>query len=416
MIGATEVRELFEVEAGARDAELLSRRMQAVFGTNPADIRVVRSPYRICPLGAHVDHQQGEVSGLALDRGILLAFAPSRQPRVRMLSYNFPGRVELSYDNVMPARAGYWGNYVQGAVQALQQRNMLATGLDGVVLGELPTGGISSSAALGVACLLALEAVNGLDGISPAENIALDSYIENSYLGVDNGILDQSMILLGRAGCLTYLDCRSREHRHVKLGGDPARLALLLCHSGVTASLIDTDYNRHVAECREAAALLLRRAGLPVPQAPVLRDVEPEVFSEIGSQLPPHLQRRAQHYFSEIARVRAGIELWRKGELTQLGRLVNESGYSSINSYGCGCPELISLYQILSATDGVYGARFSGAGYRGFCLALVDAEHSEAIHSAVREQYLRQYPERKQNFALFTCRSSSGAEVIGASR
>ncbi|MCG8419227.1 MAG: hypothetical protein MJE77_14935 [Proteobacteria bacterium] len=406
--------------------EFLKAKVREQYGAHHSDISVVRAPFRVCPLGAHIDHQGGEVSGMAIDRSILLAFVPTEQPTVRLLSMDFPGSVEFSYHDIPARRPGDWGNYARGAARALLRTYPLTAGVDGIISGGLPTGGVSSSAALGVACLLALEAANNI-AVTARENIELDQYIENTYLGLDNGILDQSMILLGRRGQLTHMDCHSGDYQHIRFPGQQSQFAIALVYSGVVGRLIDTDFNKHVAECREAAAILLREAGHREygddkpetdvsgphgPAKPVLRSVPYQVFVEVGGQLPDGLRRRAAHYFGEVARVRAGLEAWHSGDLLQFGQLMRESGHSSIHNYRCGCAELVSLYELLCATEGVYGARFSGAGFRGCCVALIDPTHSEAIRGRVTRDYLAQYPDRRDGYGFFNCHSDEGAEII----
>ena len=183
-------------------------------------MRVVRSPYRICPLGAHIDHQLGPVTAMAIDRAVHVAYAPMLG-EVRLSSLDFPGEVAFSLAHVPDRRDGDWGKFARGAVRVLQQRYPLRSGIQGVTAGRLDGGGLSSSAAIGVALLLALEEANGLTTITRQENIALDLAIENEYLGLRIGILDQSAILLSRRDQLTYIDCRTREHELI-----PARICL----------------------------------------------------------------------------------------------------------------------------------------------------------------------------------------------
>lgn len=180
-----------------RDEQIaeLKAHLRARTGCTWSDIRVVYAPLRISPLGAHVDHQNGLVTGVTLDRAILLAFVPRADRQVRVQSLNFEGQVSFDMDAVPPKTPSDWGNYCRGAVLALQQRHILHTGIDAVVEGKMPIGGLSSSAAVGIAYLLALETANELT-VSAMGNIEHDRYIENEYLGLKNGILDPSIILM----------------------------------------------------------------------------------------------------------------------------------------------------------------------------------------------------------------------------
>jgi galactokinase/galacturonokinase len=173
---------------------------------------------------------------------------------------------------------------------------------------------------------------------------------------------------------------------------------------------VGTGYNQRVGECREAAAQLLALAGLPVAaDGARLRDVPPEVYAAHKGQLPPHLGRRAAHYFGEQARVAEGVAAWEGGDAVRFGQLVTASGRSSIENYECGAPELIAIFEALIESPGVYGARFSGAGFRGSCLALVEPSALAAIGERVRATYLRAFPQYAETFGFFRCASSSGA-------
>jgi galactokinase len=378
-------------------------------GARRDEVRIVRSPYRVCPLGAHVDHQLGCVTGLALDRALLLGFVPRADGLVALRSRQFPGTVEFRVDAVPVGPAGDWADYARGAVRALQRDHMLERGMTALVDGHEDVGGLSSSAAVGVAYLLALEAANGLHA-GPGENIALDRAVENDYIGLSTGILDQSAILLGRRGQLMHLDCRDGAWDLVPLGGGDFVVAVLF--SGLKVPLARTDYNRRVGECRRAAGLLLRAAGLPPAQPLHLRAVPEEAFARHGGELPPELRRRAAHFFGEQERVRRGVALWRRGDLRGFGRLVNESGRSSVENYECGNPYLRTAFEVLRECPGVYGARFSGAGFRGCCIGLTEPGAQVEIARRTLDAYLRAHPDMSGVAKVYFCRSADGAGLL----
>lgn len=385
----------------------------------------MRVPYRICPLGAHIDHQLGTVMAMAIDRGVSLAYAPSGSSEVRLLSANYPGAVRFRVDAVPVRRANDWGDYARGAAMALGKSHNLTSGIVGVVRGELAEMGLSSSASVGLAYLLALESANGLD-VTPKENIRLDQTIENDYLGLNNGILDQSAILLSRRDHLTVIDCRSfaeGDSLHKTPTGPPAGIRLLpkaetmppflmlIAESGITRSIVSTDYNRRVSECIEAARVLLQcvgRDGGPTR----LGMVKPEEYDAHRSALTGAPAKRAEHFFGEMRRVELGMETWARGDLEAFGRLISESGHSSITNYQCGSPPLIDLYDILIKLPGVYGARFSGAGFRGCCIALVNPAAADEITSRVAREYAVAHPELAARAQYLLCESDDGARIL----
>ncbi|KAJ9550554.1 hypothetical protein OSB04_014599, partial [Centaurea solstitialis] len=407
-------------------------------------VRVVVSPYRICPLGAHIDHQGGTVSAMTIDKGIILGFVPSGGPQVLLRSGQFGGEVRFRVDEIhLPKHIAQpngkiqenhpsdtteeckWGSYAKGAAYALQHGgNHLKQGITGVICGTegLDSSGLSSSAAVGIAYLLALESANDLT-VSPTENIEYDRLIENEYLGLKNGILDQSAILLSSYGCLTCMDCKTKIHKLIhppniemeKKAESNNPYKILLAFSGLKQALTtNPGYNRRVSECREAAKVLLKAAGKEAE--PILSNVEQEDYEAHKSKLEPELARRAEHYFSENTRVLKGLEAWGSGNFEEFGKLISASGLSSIQNYECGCEPLIQLYKILITAPGVYGARFSGAGFRGCCVAFVKADYAEEAASFVKNEYRKLQPDLashlNQNTAVVICDAGDCARVI----
>jgi len=385
------------------------------FGASPA-WRLARAPYRFCPVGAHVDHQGGRVTGFALDRSIHLAFRPTDDARVTVWSRDEPEPVVFRLDAVPERRPGDWGNYVRGAARALGARTRLRRGFTGLVGGEMSPGGVSSSAALGVACLLALEVVNDL-ALEAADNVELDRVIENEYLGLRNGILDPSVILHAKHGELLHVDCDSGAvASYAPPAGVEEKLALLAVYSGLRSSLVSTRFNERVAECESAATELLRHAGRSLSRAPRLGDVTREEFERHHEKLDPLPRRRAEHFFGEADRVLRGVDAWRAGDLEQLGRIVSETCESSIDRYECGAPELVFLAREMQRLPGVHGARFSGAGFRGYVVGLVEPQAAGAIEATIRERYRAAYPELARASHSHICRTASGAEVLPSPR
>ena len=333
---------------------------------------------------------------------------PRSDQHIRIESLNFEGCIEFDLDNVPSKSPSDWGNYIRGAVLALQQRYDLNTGIDAVVEGSMPIGGLSSSAAVGVAYLLALEVANGLE-VSPEENIEYDRYIENTYLGLKNGILDQSIILMSDRDHLTFLDCQSVQFERYPTPADNGRFEVVVAYSGLRKSLTSTDYNNRVNECQQAARMMLEWAGLEVPNPVRLRMVPQEVYQTYAHRLPAPLDRRARHFFTEIERVREGVAAWRAGDLEEVGRLINASGASSVYDYESGCPHLITLYNILSECPGVYGARFSGAGFRGSCIGLVNPAYREQIVAAIDARYPQAHPDVADAYSVHFCQTGGPA-------
>jgi galacturonokinase len=265
---------------------------------------------------------------------------------------------------------------------------------------------------VGIAYLLALEQVNALS-VTAEENIRLDQAIENGYLGLHNGILDQSGILLSRRDQLTFIDCATTAHKLIPAARTTPPWSVLLAFSGLREALVGTDYNRRVAECEAAARMLLAAAGR-AEETPLLGRVRQQEYAEHAVRLPEPLRRRAAHFFSEVERVHQGAVAWKQGELREFGRLMTASGESSIRNYQCGCPQLVDLYEIMVKCAGVYGARFSGAGFRGCCVGLVSRALAARAAQTIQRAYARHQPHLAATAFVAVCHSDDGARFLGA--
>ena len=369
-------------------------------------------PYRISPLGAHIDHQHGKINGLSIDQGIHMAYRPKQNGVIELQSLNFPKRAQFFVSAVPETRAGDWADHLRGAAKALGERYPLKTGLSGVIEGSLPIGGLSSSAAVIICFLTALCKVNGIR-LAPMEMIRTAQAAENQYVGVACGKLDQSCEVLSKKDHLLYLDTRDDSYELIPTPEQMKPYRIAVFFSGLERSLRNSKYNLRQDECKAAAYALLGYAGLDYGAFADtrLRDVPFTVFDAYKNRLPEPWRRRAEHYYGEFARAERGAQLWRRGDLEGYGQLVFDSGRSSIENYECGCDELKTLYEILRDTRGVYGGRFSGAGFKGCCMALIDPELAEEIGAKVSAAYLKAYPGLAGKYGYHLCASADGVAL-----
>lgn len=369
-------------------------------------------PYRISPLGAHIDHQWGKINGLAIDKGIHIAYSRKENGVIELQSLNFPKRAQFHVASIPDEKVGDWADHCRGAAKMLAEKYPLKYGLSGVIEGTLPIGGLSSSAAVIIAFLSALTAVNRIH-LDPWETIMMAKAAENKYVGVNCGKLDQSCEVLCRKGQLLYLDCADDSYSLIPTPESMKPYKIAIFFSGLERSLANSAYNLRQDECKAAAYSLLAHAGLEYGKFADtrLRDVPTPVFEKYKDLLPENFRKRAEHYFSEYQRAEDGAEAWRKGDLDAYGQLVFESGKSSIENYECGCPELITLYEIMRKTDGIYGGRFSGAGFKGCCMALIDPDKAEKVVNTVGKEYLKTYPALVGKYMSALCESADGVSL-----
>jgi len=397
------------------------------------------SPYRVCPLGAHVDHQHGLVTGFAIDKGVDLWFNVREDSLVKLSSRTFEGDVEFHVNTPSQVKEKHWGDYARGAKYALRKRFELSHGIEGVIQGSLPVGGLSSSAAVLIAYVMAFAKANDIT-LQPFEVVKIASEAEREYIGLNNGLLDQACIALSKKNQLLFLDCDSDEYRLIPFGGEtgiasreilqksdsksfkdneantnhelPFEIGIFF--SGLTRSLVNSDYNLRVYECKTAAWNMLAYTDQPLKtfDKTFLRDIPKATFDKTRIAMPARFARRAEHFYSEYRRVRQGVTAWETGNMKLFGKLSFDSCESSIHNYECGSPELIAIYEIMRSLPGVYGGRFSGAGFKGACIALVDPAYKEDIQKVLTEKYLEQFPEYEKTFQVFWVRPDDGARFV----
>ncbi len=371
---------------------------------------LIDAPLRICPLGAHVDHQGGVVTGMTVDRRVEMAAVPITDAVVTVASLDFAGEVVVKLNDRVSPKSGDWGDYVRAAVEVLGKEHRLQNGFRAVIGGDLPGSGLSSSAAVLVAYLFALTRVNGID-IPRHEVSALVQRAENEYVGVASGRLDQSIILYAKPGHLTRVDCSDLSVEQVQPPPGRRDFRVLVAFSGVGRALVGSGFNDRIGECYEAAKLLLELESGEPRERSVLSDVRPETFEGSAADLPQVQRRRARHYFGEQRRVAGGVEAWRRGDLDRFGALMRASGASSIHNYESGTPELVTLYEALCDAPGVYGARFSGGGFGGSCIAIVEPDACDAVIEVVRRRYEAAHPEAAAEAAFHICGTGGPAQV-----
>lgn len=362
-----------------------------------SDIQVVISPYRICPLGAHIDHQGGPVLGRTINTGTVLAFAPLQVPEVRLHSEHFG---QISFPIGQSPDMQHWARYAQAATLALSRKHPLKGGFAGFVDGTLIGSGLSSSASVILAYLQALAQVNGLS-LTKEEFVAFEFQVEHDILGLQIGILDPATIVHGQADALLHIDTVSEKVTPIPDSATAQDWVWVVAYSGISRQLLQSGYNNRVAECNEAASLLQTDANR-------LCDVSNDVFLDHQQYLPEHLQRRARHFFGEVERVHNGVQAWAESDAERFGVLMKQSCESSIHLYESGSPVLVDLHNIVSEAAGVFGSRFSGGGYGGCVVGLAERALAEAVLIGIGEQFAAMHPGLAEQAAVYVVEPAAG--------
>jgi galactokinase len=341
-------------------------------------MKQIFSPYRICPIGAHVDHQGGAVLGRTIQLGTTLAYEPLDAKAIHITSEQL-GETSFLIDDEIDRT--HWRRYAQAAARVLPN---LKRGMRAHVTGPFIGAGLSSSASVGLAYIKALADVNDIE-LSCSDLVQLNVDLENGRLGLQNGILDPLTIVHGKRNALLLMDTLAASATPIP-DSPLSGAAWIVAYSGISRELTKSGYNVRVEECREAASILQEGAG-------ILSEIPRDAFEERKDKLPEHLRRRAEHFYSEVERVHKGVQAWAEANLDVFGQLMNQSCESSIRNYESGSPILIELSELVSNTDGIYGSRFSGGRYGGCVIALAKREAAENAVLEIGEKLSERHPE-----------------------
>lgn len=369
------------------------------------------TPYRVCPLGAHVDHQLGVVTGFAIDKGVTLNFEATEDGLVDVTSGNYPGRAYF-YVEDEPERDMTWTDFIKGAIVTLKRKYSVTKGIKGNVVGTLPVGGLSSSAAVIITYLNAFCKANNIL-ITRSELINLAIWEERNYIGVNVGKLDQSCEVYCKKNSLLVLDTKDDSNEIIPIPSNMPDFEIMIMFSGLERRLAGSAYNTRVDECKSAAYSLLAFSDMEYGKYAdtYLRNVPYGIYLEYKDRLPVNWEKRAHHFYDEQRRVRDGVKAWRKGDLVTFGQLIFQSGRSSIGLYETGSKELAALQEIMEGTEGIYGGRFSGAGFNGSSMAIIDPARKEEVAAKVTEAYLTRFPHLEGKFSVHFCKTANGVNL-----
>jgi len=365
------------------------------------NVCVTRAPGRVNLIGEHTDYNGGFVLPMGLDRDVVVAGRKIGGQHVRVYSCNFDEIGEFEIGEWEQEKIG-WLNYIKGVAREFCEQGVELSGMELAFGGDVPVGaGLSSSAALEVAvawCFMVLS-----ESVFERTEIALMCQrAENEFVGVKCGIMDQFAAALSRAGFALFLDCRGLHYEHVRL---PEDVKIVICNTGVKRELAGSEYNKRRAECEQA----LKYFRQFKPDAEYLRDVGWEEFLKYSDGLPEPARSRARHVITENERVLRAVEALGVGDVKEFGELMYESHESLREDYEASSPELDLIVNIARGVEGVYGARMTGAGFGGCCVAVVEEDAVERFVEAVKAEYPAKTGIEPE---IYVCQSRDGAEVV----
>jgi len=387
-------------------------------GINISDGSIRRTSSRFCLGVEHGDYNGTELFGVSTDRFIWMAYKPTASKRVRLFSANYPeeGIVEFNLGKVPPPKskeiAGSWARFPFGVDYILRREGFrLENGIDAIIYGNIPGGGMSRSASLTLNLILSFLASNNVEIKDKFKIVDMAQAVENDYIGSPCGQLDQIMILFGKNGLGTHFDPRDRSIRYLPLGAG-ADFCLVSLDTGTDRpGLEKSTYKIRRTECEEFVSLLKSEYNLSS-----LGDVKDEgTFRRIESEYKepyPDLFSRLHYIYFAQKRFYQMLEAWKRGDIPVVGKIFREDGWGLRDDYKISGPELETMCAIARTVPGVYGERMLGGGDKGAAGALVDAESTEALRRTVDLAFPRSYPGLKDKYAVHVCRTVDGVRLI----
>lgn len=341
------------------------------------------APGRINVIGEHIDYNGGLVFPAAITLGTYALISKREDGMIHAYSMNFEqiGTIICDLENLEYNENHNWVNYLKGMAKVLKgEGHKVEQGFNILIYGNIPNGsGLSSSASLEMLCLAVFKELNNLD-ITPVEAAILGKKVENEYIGVNSGIMDQFAISLGKKDQVILLDCNTLEYSYHPL--ELGKYKVVIMNTNKRRELADSKYNERRSECESALAKLQS-----VCSATNLCEVSLEVLEANKALLAGKEYNRAYHVITENERVKEATQALERGDLVQLGQLLNASHKSLCEDYEVTGIELDTLVHTAWEVPGVLGARMTGAGFGGCSIALVDESCIEEFITKVGAVY-----------------------------
>jgi galactokinase len=361
----------------------LKREFKKTFGDTQG-IQIFNAPGRVNIIGEHTDYNGGYVLPVAINLSLLAAAKKRNDRKVYLKSKNFTKKVVASLDELKYEEKKDWANYPLSVAWALEKEGVELSGANILFEGNIPVAsGLSSSAAIEVLMAKALLDLSGQE-IEDKRIPTICKKAENEYIGVKSGIMDQYIITFGKENHALFLNCGTLEHRLIPCY-DTKDTSIIVGNTKVKRALAKSAYNERVAECNEGLKILKEHIGRESISS--LSNISKEDFEKHRNNLPEIIAKRCEHVIYENERVKQAVDSLEEGNLDKLGKLMVQSHKSLRELYEVSCEELDIMVEAFLKSDGVYGARMTGAGFGGCAIAWVKQELQDEIIKRARIEY-----------------------------
>ena len=370
----------------------------ARYGKEPAVCSF--APGRLEILGNHTDYNEGFVLSCAVSQHTCFAMSPADGTKCNICEHGKDQELDLN-DIDTPVK-GDWRNYIKGLLVDLKRRGIKFGAFDAVLDSQVPlSAGMSSSAALEMSFAFALKTIYGIE-LPLADWARVGQAVENKFLGLNSGLLDQFSSLFGKKDSFILCDFRTVEV--LKNVGMPSGYVFVVANSMVKHNLVDSAYNQRRVSCENATAAIKKTH----PEIKTLRDVSSELLEACKGDMDHIYYLRAKHVVGEDERVFRAVDCLGKDDIAGFGQLLYESHESSRVNFENSCPELDVLVELSKSIPGCLGARLSGGGFGGISIHLVEIDKAESYAERLKTAYKSQ---TGIDAATFICSIGDGAGI-----
>lgn len=401
-----------------KQAFALLKKLAAAKKLNVAGGKVRRTSSRFCLGVEHGDYNGTELFGVGTDRFIWMAYKPNGTSTMRLYSENFRGDgvVEFEIGNVPPPKtvADSWARFPYGVDYILKKAGYkLTQGIDVVLFGNIPGGGMSRSASLSLNLILSVLDANGIVEKDQMKIVDLAQLVENEYIGSPCGKLDQIMILFAKAGMGTHYIPATRSIKYVQLGKKAKDFRIVVMDTGtVRPGLEKSTYKVRRSECDE----LVTKAQKAKFKISCLADIKTDaMYKKMKATFEkkyPHLVDRMTYIYNAQKRFYVMMDAWKKGDVEKVGQVFRADGIGLRDEYKISGPELETMCDIVRTVPQTLGERMLGGGDKGAAGALVLASGADVVKKAVDAGYPRSRPEFADRYAVHTCKVVDGVKVF----
>lgn len=339
-------------------------------------------PGRVCLIGEHLDYNGGHVLPAAISLGIYAVVNKNEGNIIRCKSASFDTDVFITLaDEIERVEADPWGNYVRGVVKYLKDTGLKVPGLDIYFHSNLPFGaGLSSSAAIEVLMAYLVQKEAGVE--ADLEKTALMCKdVENDFVGMKCGIMDQLAVAMAKPNQALLLDCETVDISYVPINTGDYQFVII--NSNKSRALTETAFNERKAECDRALEELSHKFGL--------RSLSKATIEQANSVSDEKARKRALHVTTENKRVLDAKSVLESGDLVRFGELMKISHQSLKELYEVTGPELDTIAETAATLSGCLGARMTGAGFGGCCIALVKNDKITDFKAELNRVYDRKF-------------------------